>query len=69
MKLYSEKIHEIRKIFEAEQSELQKEYQDYFKKKLEKFGVESPADMDVETKKKFFNEIADEWEVGKGLKK
>jgi hypothetical protein len=37
------------------------EYAKFFKDKLKKFGAESPADLSTEEKKKFFNEIADEW--------
>ena len=38
------------------------EYQKFFAKKLEKFGVSSPAELSVEDKKKFFDEIDAEWE-------
>ena len=37
------------------------EYQKFFTKKLEKFGVKSPAELSDEDKKKFFNEIENEW--------
>jgi len=37
-------------------------YKDFFNKKLEKFGVKSVTELSVEDKKKFFNEIANEWE-------
>ena len=40
-----------------ELSAKQKEYQDFFKKALKKFDAESPADMDDEKKKEFFNYI------------
>ena len=50
---------------EAEGKETVKEeteYQKFFTKKLEKFGVSSPAELSVEDKKKFFDEIDAEWE-------
>ena len=37
-------------------------YKDFFNKKLEKFGIKSVTELSVEDKKKFFNEIANEWE-------
>ena len=49
---------------EAEGKETVKEeteYQKFFAKKLEKFGVSSPAELSVEDKKKFFDEIDAEW--------
>ena len=49
---------------EAESKET--EYQKFFRKKLEKFGVKSPAELSDEDKKKFFSEIEAEW---KGEKK
>lgn len=48
-------------INEAEQSKKQKEYEDFFEKKLKKFGVDSPAELSDADKKKFFNEIDKEW--------
>jgi len=68
MKKFSEFIGSIREAEEAKKSDLQKSYQDYFQAKLAKFGVESPADLDEEKKKEFFNEIAADWEAGKGVK-
>ena len=50
---------------EAEGKEIVKEeteYQKFFTKKLEKFGVSSPDELSVEDKKKFFDEIDAEWE-------
>mgnify|MGYP001158638627 FL=1 len=40
-----------------ELSDKQKEYQAFFKKALKKFDADSPADMDDEKKKEFFNYI------------
>lgn len=37
------------------------EYQEFFKAALKKFGSKTPADMDDEEKKKFFNYIESEW--------
>jgi hypothetical protein len=68
MKKFSEWIGSIREAEDAKKSELQKSYQDYFQAKLAKYGVESPADLDDEKKKEFFNEIAADWDAGKGVK-
>jgi hypothetical protein len=37
------------------------DYQKFFNKKLKKWGVNSPADLSDEDKKKFFDEIEKEW--------
>ena len=42
---------------EKDLSPAQKKYQAFFKKALKKFGAESPADLDDEKKKEFFNYI------------
>jgi len=68
MKKFNEWVDAVRQAQMNEASELQKSYQDYFKAKLSKFGVESPAELDDEKKKEFFNEITKEWEKGKGVK-
>jgi hypothetical protein len=68
MKKFTQWVETIRQAEINEASELQKSYQDYFKRKLEKFGVNSPAELNEEDKKKFFSEITNEWEKGKGLK-
>jgi len=39
------------------------EYQKFFKEKLKKWDVKSPAELDDEDKKKFFNEIEKEWKA------
>ena len=39
------------------------EYQKFFKEKLKKYNVKSPAELDDEDKKKFFNEIEKEWKA------
>lgn len=48
-------------IKEAELSQLQKKYKDFFLNKLKEYGVESPAELDEETRSKFFTEIQKEW--------
>ena len=68
MKKFSEWVEMVREAELLEKSDLQKSYQEYFKKKLEKFGAKSPADLNDEQKKEFFNEISKEWEAGKGVK-
>lgn len=55
-------------IQEAEQSKLQKEYEEYFTKLLDKYGVKSPADLSEEEKKKFFDEVQKGWTKGTGAK-
>lgn len=40
-------------------------YQEFFKSALKKFGVNSPADLDDDKKKEFFNYVDANWE-GKG---
>lgn len=46
---------------EQELSKKQKEYQDFFQSVLKKFGVESPAELDDEKKKEFFNYVDKNW--------
>ncbi len=53
---------------EAEQNEEEgdTEYQKFFRKALEKFGVDSPADFESEEKKKeFFNYVDKEYKADK----
>lgn len=61
-------INKIMKITKSKLKELinstlqeDSEYQIFFKKVLDKFGYDSPADMNDETKKKFFNVIDKGW--------
>jgi len=42
-------------------SPLKQQYMDFFQEKLNKYEVDSPAQLDEEGKKKFFNEIEKEW--------
>ena len=37
------------------------EYKKFFKAKLKKYGVTEPDQLDKDEKKKFFQEIEDEW--------
>ena len=55
-------------VAEAELSDLQKEYQEYFSALLKKYGVDSPAELEEEEMKKFFNDVTDGWVKGKGKK-
>ena len=48
-------------IVTEEQSEKQKEYQEFFKKALEKFKVKSPSELDDDKKKEFFNYVDKNW--------
>ena len=66
MKKFSEWIQPLREAEERELSQLQKSYQDYFKAKLNKYGVKSPADLSAEKKAEFFGEITKDWEKGQG---
>ena len=42
-------------------TEKQEEYRKFFTGKLEEYGVESPAELGEEDKKKFFTEVNEEW--------
>lgn len=55
-------------VNEAELSALQKEYQDYFLGKLKEAGVDSPAELDTEAMKKFFDGVSAGWIKGQGKK-
>ena len=62
------KTYVMEKLNEAELSALQKEYQEYFEGKLKEFNVSSPADLDEEAMKDFFNAVSAGWIKGKGEK-
>lgn len=53
----------VRRLVAGELSEKQKKYRDFFMEKMLKYDVDSPAEMDEETKKKFFNEIDKDWKA------
>ena len=45
-----------------EMSPAQKEYQDFFKDKLDEHDIDSPADLDSDgDKKEFFNDVSEDW--------
>ena len=48
---------------EEEKSAKQKKYQDFFNKALKKFGVKSPAELDGDKKKEFFDYIDKNYEA------
>jgi hypothetical protein len=48
------------------EADLQKEYGEVFMSLLKKYGVSSPAELDDEKKKEFFNEIGDFYKKGEG---
>lgn len=57
----------LSQLVTAEKSETQKAYQKFFKDKLSDYGVSSPSELSEEDKKKFFDEVSNEWK-GKGKK-
>lgn len=58
MKISRSELKEV--ILEVLQEEDSK-YQEFFKKTLEKWGVNSPGELDKEEKKKFFDYIEKNW--------
>ena len=53
-------------VEEEELSPKQKKYQAFFKKALKKFGVESPAELDKEKRKEFFDYVDKNYDAGEG---
>jgi len=51
-------LDKIDKYLKEEKDE---EYQKFFNAKLKEYGVSSPQELSKEDKKKFFQEIEDEW--------
>ena len=47
-----------------EQTEKQKKYQEFFKKALKRFKVDSPAELDKEGRKKFFDYVDKNYDAG-----
>ena len=47
-----------------EESELQKKYKEFFDKMIAKYGVKSPAELDDDKKKEFFNSLSKGWKEG-----
>jgi len=66
MKKLSTQAPLIREAEERELSALQKDWREYFGAKLKKFDAASPADLDDEKKKEFFNDLKKDWERGQG---
>ena len=66
IKTFSNFVNEAEE--EDDKSALQKEYAKYFMKILKKYDVETPAELDEDKKKKFFDEIKSGWEKGTGEK-
>jgi hypothetical protein len=50
----------------VKEADLQKEYGEVFTSLLKKYGVSSPAELDDDKKKEFFNEIGDHYTAGEG---
>ena len=71
--IFREKLHEVlneknNKDGDRKLSPLQKKYFKYFMDTLDKYGVETPAELDDKETKKFFNDIKAGWVKGKGPK-
>lgn len=49
------------RLNECDESEAQDAYREFFRAKLEEFGVKSPAELSEDQKKDFFNQIKAEW--------
>jgi hypothetical protein len=69
MRKFSQAIPALHEAEGAVKSELQKSYAEYFKAKLTKFGVKSPAELTPDKKSEFFNEITKDWTRGEGATK
>ena len=59
--LLHEELTKMYELSDIEESDKQEEYQKFFNEKLKEFGVDSPAELDDEKKKEFFNAIDDGW--------
>ena len=55
----------VSSLVAAELSDKQKEYREFFKKKLKKYKVNSPSELSGEDKKKFFDEVDEDWKAVK----
>ena len=67
MKKFTDYVNSKRQLVEKEN--LQDEYQEVFQALLDKYEVDSPADLSDEDKSKFFNEISDHYKKGEGATK
>lgn len=66
MKKFSDKIREIKESkIQEEESKKQEKYTAFFLETLKKYGVSSPAELNDEEKKKFFDEIESGWKEEK----
>jgi len=61
MREVQKKLKEKDSVEVAEEEGDKEDYMKFFAGKLKKYGVKSPAELDVEKKKKFFNEIETDW--------
>ncbi len=60
------KVEVDEKIMTDEESELQKKYKEFYDKMIAKYGVKSPAELDDDKKKEFFNALEKGWKEGEG---
>lgn len=58
-----EEVEEVKEETKEEVSDKQKKYQAFFQKALKKFGVKSPAELDGEKKKEFFDYVDKNYEA------
>lgn len=65
-KIFEGKEEGYMDVEEEELSPKQKKYQAFFKKALKKFGVESPAELDKEKRKEFFDYVDKNYDAGEG---
>ena len=61
MREVQKKLKEKDSVEVAEEEGDKEDYMKFFAGKLKKYGVKSPAELDDEKKKKFFNEIEKDW--------
>ena len=59
MKISKSRLKEIIKTIIKEEKTA---YQEFFKKALSKFGVDSPADLDGDKKSEFFDYVDKNWQ-------
>ncbi len=65
--LFEAKVAETAPEVEVDElSDKKKRYQDFFKKALKKFGVASPAELDKEKRKEFFDYVDKNYDAGEG---
>jgi hypothetical protein len=65
-KLGKKKEKDEEKELTDEESELQAKYKEYYQKMVAKYGVKSPAELDDDKKKEFFNALNKGWKEGEG---